>query len=73
MVFFHHNWLFEQKMSGWINLNSNMEFGSNPFQLRLNQLLPNPLILLGYWFVNLIKNEVLECEQIQNAEETGFW
>lgn len=27
----------------------------------------------SYWFVNLIKNEVLECEQIQNAEETGFW
>lgn len=38
---------FEQKMSGWINLNSNTEFGSNPFLLRWNQLLPNPLILLA--------------------------
>lgn len=27
----------------------------------------------SYWFVNLIKPKVLECEQIHNAEETGFW
>lgn len=27
----------------------------------------------SYWFVNLINPEVLECEQIHNAEETGFW
>lgn len=27
----------------------------------------------SYWFVNLMKNEVLECEQIHSAEETGFW
>lgn len=73
MHFYHHHWLFEQKMFGWINLNSNTEFGINPFLLRLRQLLPNPLIPFSYWFVNLIKNEALECEQIHSAEETGFW
>lgn len=27
----------------------------------------------SYWFVNLIKKEILECEQIHSAGETGFW